>query len=212
LGAIIFELHRQERREPELLQAKAAELEAVDYEVRALTDALGAGYGLPRLTARGLVAGCTACGGIMGVRDRHCPSCGAAAGAPAELGDGERNDDEDEDEPRALDEPSYDEDIAVRVAEQASVATTGDGETNGDVPHWFSESNGRASEAPAAKPWPARPEHRAHPQSEDEPALPADAAPSEPEREPLVPRAQRTMRAGRRLALNWLEERRPGGR
>ncbi|MDQ3647657.1 MAG: hypothetical protein M3433_03560 [Actinomycetota bacterium] len=40
LGALVFELHRQGRREPELLQAKAAELSEVDEEVRALSDAL----------------------------------------------------------------------------------------------------------------------------------------------------------------------------
>ena len=45
LGAIVFELHRQGRREPELLQAKAAELKAVDDEVRALADALDAARG-----------------------------------------------------------------------------------------------------------------------------------------------------------------------
>lgn len=53
LGALVFELHRQGRREPELLQAKAAELSAVDDEVRALSEALeGRGTGFP-LTAAG---------------------------------------------------------------------------------------------------------------------------------------------------------------
>jgi hypothetical protein len=81
LGAIIFELHRQRRREPDLLQAKAAELDTVDAEVRALAHALDEGSGLPELTARGLVAACTACGSLMGSHDRFCPHCGAAAGA-----------------------------------------------------------------------------------------------------------------------------------
>ena len=40
LGATVYELHRQGRREPELLQAKAAELAAVDDEVRGLAEAL----------------------------------------------------------------------------------------------------------------------------------------------------------------------------
>src|SRR3954465_15991169 len=40
LGALVFELHRQGRREPELLQAKAAEVSAVAQEVRALAEAL----------------------------------------------------------------------------------------------------------------------------------------------------------------------------
>ena len=43
LGALVWELHREGRREPELLQAKAAELAAVDDEVRALAEALEGG-------------------------------------------------------------------------------------------------------------------------------------------------------------------------
>jgi hypothetical protein len=41
LGALVYELHRQGKRAPELLQEKAAELSAIDDEVRALEDALG---------------------------------------------------------------------------------------------------------------------------------------------------------------------------
>ena len=40
LGALVYELHRQGRRAPELLQAKAAELTLVDDDVRALQDEL----------------------------------------------------------------------------------------------------------------------------------------------------------------------------
>jgi hypothetical protein len=40
LGAIVYELHRQRRRAPELLRAKAAELGTVDGEVRALEEGL----------------------------------------------------------------------------------------------------------------------------------------------------------------------------
>ena len=40
LGALVYELHRQGRRAPELLQAKAAELTIVDDDVRALQDEL----------------------------------------------------------------------------------------------------------------------------------------------------------------------------
>jgi hypothetical protein len=40
LGALVYELYREGRREPRLLQAKAAELSAVDDEVRALAEAL----------------------------------------------------------------------------------------------------------------------------------------------------------------------------
>jgi hypothetical protein len=41
LGAIVYELHRQGRRAPDLLQRKAAQLTVVDDEVRALEAKLG---------------------------------------------------------------------------------------------------------------------------------------------------------------------------
>ena len=40
LGALVYELHRQGERAPELLQEKAIELGKVDREVRTLEDAL----------------------------------------------------------------------------------------------------------------------------------------------------------------------------
>jgi hypothetical protein len=40
LGALVFELYRRDERAPELLQRKAAELDEVYTEVRALEDAL----------------------------------------------------------------------------------------------------------------------------------------------------------------------------
>ena len=40
LGALVYELHRQGQRAPELLQDKAIELGKVDREVRALEEAL----------------------------------------------------------------------------------------------------------------------------------------------------------------------------
>lgn len=43
LGALVFELHRQGQRAPELLQARAAELDAVDAEVRAMDESLQTG-------------------------------------------------------------------------------------------------------------------------------------------------------------------------
>ena len=43
LGALVYELHRQGRRAPELLQQKAAELTVVDEEVRELQTALDGG-------------------------------------------------------------------------------------------------------------------------------------------------------------------------
>lgn len=40
LGALVYELHRQGRRAPDLLQEKAIELGKVDREVRELEEAL----------------------------------------------------------------------------------------------------------------------------------------------------------------------------
>jgi predicted nucleic acid-binding Zn-ribbon protein len=152
LGAIIFELHRQRRREPELLQAKAAELDAVDAEVRALALALDDGRGLPELTASGLVATCTACGSLMGSGERYCPHCGAAAGAvlpasdngapeldaaageeeddarPAEaIGEGEaRPDDEEEEAPEEHRTAALEEEQPVPAAQNGSSPNTQD--------------------------------------------------------------------------------------
>ena len=47
LGALVYELHRQGKRAPELLQEKAAELTVVDDEVRELEATLGAGLPEP---------------------------------------------------------------------------------------------------------------------------------------------------------------------
>jgi hypothetical protein len=43
LGALVYELHRQGKRAPDLLQRKAAQLTVVDEEIRELEDALGRG-------------------------------------------------------------------------------------------------------------------------------------------------------------------------
>ena len=40
LGALVYELHRQGRRAPELLKQKATELGRLDREVRSLEDAV----------------------------------------------------------------------------------------------------------------------------------------------------------------------------
>jgi hypothetical protein len=43
LGALVYELHRQGKRAPDLLQRKAAQLTVVDDEIRELEDSLGRG-------------------------------------------------------------------------------------------------------------------------------------------------------------------------
>jgi hypothetical protein len=78
LGALVFELHRQGRREPELLQAKAAELTAVDEEVRALSATLEVQGTMLELTAAGIAGSCSQCGAIMPLGARFCSSCGSS--------------------------------------------------------------------------------------------------------------------------------------
>lgn len=79
LGALVYELHRHGRREPELLQAKASELTVVDQEVRALTDALGAGEEELALVAAGIAGSCQHCGTLLSTDARYCSGCGAEA-------------------------------------------------------------------------------------------------------------------------------------
>ncbi len=80
LGALVYELHRQGRREPELLQAKAAELSAVDDEVRALGDALDEREPLAQLVAAGIAGSCETCGALLTSDARFCSTCGTPTG------------------------------------------------------------------------------------------------------------------------------------
>ena len=79
LGALVYELHRQGRRAPALLQEKAGELTAVDDEVRGLQETLGNGRGLDALLATGTLGSCAPCGALLNPDDRFCARCGAAA-------------------------------------------------------------------------------------------------------------------------------------
>lgn len=84
LGALVFELHRHGRREPKLLQAKAAELSAVDAEVRALSEALDRDLGVVEITAAGIAGSCQHCGMLLSTQASFCASCGAPAKAGIE--------------------------------------------------------------------------------------------------------------------------------
>lgn len=81
LGALVFELHRHGRREPKLLQAKAAELSVVDAEVRALSEALDRDIGVVEIVAAGIAGSCQACGMLLSTQASFCASCGAPAKA-----------------------------------------------------------------------------------------------------------------------------------
>jgi hypothetical protein len=202
LGAIVFELHRQSRREPELLQAKATELRAVDQEVRGLADALEEGVGMPALTARGLVATCTGCDGLMGSRDRFCPSCGAAAGATGSEANGT------EEPAERLEEPDFGDTIeaaalnGAEAEEQRAEAETAEAEAEAETAEKTAaeaqSGNGvhHAAEEPDVASWGSGATRGS--------GLPTTAAES-------AVAIQRKMRAGRRMARQWLEQRRSDG-
>jgi hypothetical protein len=110
LGALVYELHRQGKRAPELLQEKAGELTLVDEEVRALEEALGDGAGLDGLMATGIVGSCASCGGLLNAGDAYCASCGA----PAQV--------------RAADTPEWEADAETGAHPAAAAEAVGDDE------------------------------------------------------------------------------------
>jgi hypothetical protein len=80
LGATVWELHRHSRREPELLQAKASQLAAVDDEVRGLIEALDGDYGIEALVEAGVAGSCAHCASLFTPGSRYCAACGTAVG------------------------------------------------------------------------------------------------------------------------------------
>jgi hypothetical protein len=183
LGAIVFELHRQGRRETELVHLKQIELRVVDDEVRGLADALDEGFGLPTLTASGLVARCTACERLMGSRDRFCPACGAEAG-------GDEAAPRHTEVPEPLREPDFGDTIEVTALNAADHPAFDDPDDPDDYDEQPDEPDRESDRATAAAPAGPAPWQRPAPN------------------QALVPRAQRTLRAGRRMARQWLEQRR----
>jgi hypothetical protein len=91
LGGLVFDQHKFDRPNEELVLAKVAALAAVDAELRALEDALGDRRDITELREPGLSA-CPRCGTLHGSEARFCPSCGLAlSGArtiAADVGEG----------------------------------------------------------------------------------------------------------------------------
>jgi hypothetical protein len=166
LGALVFELHRQGRREPELLQAKAAELTAVDEEVRALAEALGSGQTVMQLVATGVAGSCEQCGSLMSVDAAYCASCGAPA-VPALAGDGERS--------AFGPEGAADEQGALGVAEET---TDHSPQTTVHSPQAAEEDTGAIEETIAEEA--ADEQAFAEPVAGDEPVIEEPAAEEEP--------------------------------
>jgi hypothetical protein len=78
LGALVVEMRRLERDNPELVARKAAELLALDEELRGLRAALGEQETVAQVVAAGVAGTCRRCDTLMATDDRFCPRCGLA--------------------------------------------------------------------------------------------------------------------------------------
>jgi hypothetical protein len=91
LGGLVFDQHKFNRPNLELVRGKVAALAAVDAELRALEDVLGDRRAITELREPGISA-CPRCGTLHGSDARFCPSCGLAlSGArtiAADVGEG----------------------------------------------------------------------------------------------------------------------------
>ena len=86
LGALVFEMHRRDRLEPDLIDRKADEIRLVDDEERGLTEALGGRSRLVEVVAAGITGACPSCGALVGTDARFCQSCGTPVGREAGSG------------------------------------------------------------------------------------------------------------------------------
>ena len=82
LGALVVEMRRLERDNPELIARKAAEVLAIDEELRGLRAALGERQTVEQVVAAGVAGSCARCGTLMATDDRFCPRCGPAVAEP----------------------------------------------------------------------------------------------------------------------------------
>lgn len=190
LGALVFELHRQNRREPELLQAKAAELTEVDREVRALADALHEDGAMPELVAPGIAGSCEFCGALLTTDARFCSRCGV----PTEPATGEYALEAEEAHP------------GVGAREEAAQAAELEAS---EEPPAKPEEPAAAEKAPEAAEKPA---------AEKAPAGAAEKAAAEPKeprgaprtRRDLAEQARRAVEEGVRRGRRWLARRGAG--
>jgi hypothetical protein len=91
LGGLVFDQHKFNRPNEELVRGKVAALAAVDGELRALEEALNERRAITELREPGITA-CPRCGTLHGSDANYCPSCGLAlSGArtiAADVGEG----------------------------------------------------------------------------------------------------------------------------
>src|SRR3954468_18306815 len=86
LGGLVFDQHRFERPNEELVRGKLAALQAVDSELRALEVLLDDPRPIHELREPGIAA-CIRCGALHGTDARFCPSCGVAVSGPRAVGE-----------------------------------------------------------------------------------------------------------------------------
>jgi hypothetical protein len=87
VGGEVLESRRGHSADAARLDGRAAELEQVDLEVRALAEALDELRTLDEVIASGLARRCPNCGELVAGRESYCSSCGAPlkGGRPAEM-------------------------------------------------------------------------------------------------------------------------------
>jgi len=77
LGGLVFDQHKFDRQNVDLVRGKVAALAAVDAELRLLEEALGEKRDITELREPGITA-CARCGTLHGSDANFCPSCGLA--------------------------------------------------------------------------------------------------------------------------------------
>ena len=91
LGGLVFDQHKFDRQNVDLVRGKVSALAAVDAELRVLEEALGEKRDITELREPGITA-CPRCGTLHGSDANFCPSCGLAlSGArtiAADVGEG----------------------------------------------------------------------------------------------------------------------------
>lgn len=84
LGALVVEMRRLGRENPELVERKTSELIAIDEELRGLQVALGERQTVATLVAAGVSGSCARCATLHGSDDRFCSRCGLAVDGSAD--------------------------------------------------------------------------------------------------------------------------------
>lgn len=86
LGGLVFDQHRFNRVNEELVAGKLVALGVIDAEMRALERAMGDRRAVTELHEPG-VSACPRCGTLHGSDARFCPSCGASVRGPRAMAD-----------------------------------------------------------------------------------------------------------------------------